>query len=123
MMPKTDTSKERQRRYRAGRWAEALAAFALRLKGYRVLARRYRVASGEIDLVVKRRHHLAFVEVKKRKSVADAEAAVSARQRQRVRDAADIWLSKHPPTEEQSISFDIVFVVPRRWPRHMIGAL
>ena len=46
--------------------AERVAAWSLRLHGYRVLARRYRTPVGEIDLVVRRGSLLAFVEVKGR---------------------------------------------------------
>ena len=46
---------DRRRREGWGRKAESLAAFALRLKGYRVLARRLRTPAGEIDLIVRRR--------------------------------------------------------------------
>ena len=42
-----------------------VAAWFLRLKFYRVLARRYRTPLGEIDLIVKRGRTIAFVEVKR----------------------------------------------------------
>jgi len=57
---------DRRRREGWGRKAESLAAFALRLKGYRVLARRLRTPAGEIDLIVRRGATIAFVEVKAR---------------------------------------------------------
>jgi putative endonuclease len=44
----------RQGRERAGRFAEILAAWLLRLRGYRILARRYATPLGEIDLVARR---------------------------------------------------------------------
>ena len=34
------------------------------VKGYRILARRYRSPAGEIDIVARRRNALVFVEVK-----------------------------------------------------------
>jgi hypothetical protein len=57
---------DRRRREGWGRKAESLAAFALRLKGYRVLAGRLRTPAGEIDLIVRRGATIAFVEVKAR---------------------------------------------------------
>ena len=56
-----------------GRKAESLAAWWLRLKGWRILARRTRVPGGEVDLIAKRGRIVAFVEVKLR-STADAAA-------------------------------------------------
>ncbi len=44
----------RRRAHLFGLRAEAIAALLLRLKGYRILARRFAVSGGEIDLVVQR---------------------------------------------------------------------
>ncbi len=52
--------------FRRGLWAETLCLWALRLKGYRILARRYRSPAGEIDLIARRGSVLAAVEVKAR---------------------------------------------------------
>ena len=46
--------------------AEAIAAFVLRLSGYRILARRWRCGAGELDIYAHRGATLAFVEVKYR---------------------------------------------------------
>ncbi len=52
----------RQRAWTRGRRAETFAAWWLRLKGYRVLARNFRVAPGEIDLIARR--HLFIFHIK-----------------------------------------------------------
>ena len=44
---------ERRQRWRRGRRAEAWAVFWLRLKGYRILARNFRVPVGEIDVIAR----------------------------------------------------------------------
>src|SRR5215468_6750770 len=68
-----------------GRDTEALAALMLRLKGYRILARRIRTHAGEIDLVARSpRGTLCFVEVKARATEATAALAVAPRQQQRI---------------------------------------
>ncbi|MFP3339830.1 YraN family protein, partial [Micrococcus sp. SIMBA_131] len=59
----------RQKAYRLGHRGEWLAAIALRLKGYRILARRYRTKLGEIDLIARRGDLVAIVEVKARPTV------------------------------------------------------
>jgi len=62
----------RVKAYRRGVFAETLAALLFRLKGYRIVASRYRTPVGEIDLVALKGKRLAFVEVKRRKTQADA---------------------------------------------------
>jgi putative endonuclease len=116
-------SPERSRRYRRGLSAEFVAALYLRAKGYRVLARRHRTPLGEIDLVAARGRRLAFVEVKRRASLADAEASITPRQRTRIRRASDLWLARHPRYREHEIGFDLVFLLPWRWPIHIVGGL
>ena len=60
---------DRRAGYARGLVAEGIAAWLLRLKGYRVLATRYRTPLGEIDIVARRGKVLAFVEVKARPTV------------------------------------------------------
>jgi putative endonuclease len=105
-----------------GRRAETLAAWYLRLKGYRVLARRYRTPVGEIDLIVRRRRQVAFVEVKMRETRDDAVFAVSPLSRRRIARAAAMWLAAHPAASGLDLRFDVVLAAPRRWPRHLANA-
>jgi putative endonuclease len=114
---------DRRRRWRRGRWAERFAALALMLKGYRVLARSVRTPLGEIDIVAVRGRRIAFFEVKRRATRAEAEAAIGIRQRQRVRRAADLWIARNRKYAEHERGFDLVFVLPRRWPQHLKNAL
>jgi len=105
-----------------GRRAEWLAAWLLRLKGYRVLATRLRTPAGEIDLVARRGRLVAIVEVKARASLDDALSAVSARQQQRLTSAA-AWLGNwRPALSGCDIRFDVVAIAPGRWPRHIQNA-
>ncbi len=69
------TRETRRQAYVRGRRAEALAAWWLRLKGYRILARGFRVAAGEIDLIARRGRLIALIEVKARPSLEEAGAA------------------------------------------------
>lgn len=69
--------------------AETLAAFYLRLKGYRILARNLRVAGGEVDMVARRGNVLVFVEVKYRPSLGAAQAVMHDAQWRRNMSAHD----------------------------------
>jgi putative endonuclease len=113
---------ERRRAFRSGRTAEALCAWALRLKGYRILARNWRTPAGEADIVARRGRVLAFVEVKARASHAAGIEAVSPRQRRRVRRAAELFLAAHPRLAALDMRFDIMTIAPGRWPTHSPGA-
>ncbi len=113
---------ERQRAWRFGRLAETVCAASLRVKGYRVLAVRHRNPFGEIDLIVRRRSVVAFVEVKARNSFTEAAEAVGQRQRQRVARAAEAYLARHADLGGLSVRFDVMLVSPWHLPRHVPDA-
>jgi putative endonuclease len=115
--------KERRARLRRGRMAEALAVVALLAKGYLIIGRNVKTRAGEIDIIAVRGKRLAFVEVKRRLTAEDAEAAVSKRQAARIRSAADYWLARRPRYHAHEQGFDLVLLVPRRWPRHIPNGL
>src|SRR3546814_17962019 len=73
----------------AGRRGERLAAWWLRLKGWRILDTRVRTPAGEVDLVAKRGNLVAFVEVKMRKSAAERDIAIDERRLARGAAAAE----------------------------------
>jgi putative endonuclease len=114
---------ERLARYRRGRFSELVAAVVLMAKGYRILARRCRTPYGEIDLVAVRRRRLAFVEVKRRATRLEAEAAVSVRQAGRIAQAAEFWVSRNVRYRDYDRGLDAVLVIPRRLPVHLPDAL
>jgi putative endonuclease len=113
---------KRVRAYRSGLVAETLAALMLRLKGYAIVAQRYKTPVGEIDLVALKGRRLAFVEVKRRKTAEDAAWTVPARQRRRIVRAAQYWLAGHPDLAGYDIAFDVVLTAPFAWPRHIANA-
>lgn len=123
-MPSGPSPADKRRKHlRAGRMAEYIAALYLMGKGYRILARRFKTRSGEIDLIAKRGQRLAFIEVKQRATAEDAEAAIGGIQSQRIHAAADDWLVRHPAHRNFNLGFDVVFIVRRRWPRHIENGL
>jgi putative endonuclease len=99
-----------------------VAAWRLRLAGWRILEQRARTGAGEIDLVAARGRVLAFIEVKERASLATALEAVSPRQRGRLLRAGALWRGRHTRFEAYEVRFDLVLVAPWRWPRKIEGA-
>lgn len=105
-----------------GRRAERLAGWWLRLHGYRVVARDFRVPVGEIDIVARRGRLLAFVEVKRRDSLDAAAWSITPRQRRRIALAANAFLQRHPAYRKCDCRFDALLIAPRRFPRHLKDA-
>jgi putative endonuclease len=114
---------ERRRRERRGRIAELSAAALLMLKGYRILERRHKSKLGEIDLIAVRGTRLAFVEVKQRRAIELAVAAITPRQASRVRAAAERWVWNHPRYRKHEIALDAVLVTAFLVPRHFAHAM
>jgi putative endonuclease len=121
MAPVNKTT-ERRRAWQRGRGAEQLAVLVLRLAGYRILARNLKSGPGEIDIVAGRGRAIAFIEVKTRTDWTSAAEAVLARQRQRIARAAGAFLAAHPRYAGHQARFDVMLVIPWRWPRHIINA-
>jgi putative endonuclease len=112
----------RQAAFRVGISAESRAAAWLIARGFRILARRWRSPLGEIDIIAARRHLLIFVEVKARASLDEAAESVTARQKQRIAAAAEIWLAQFPQPTIRDIRFDAILVAPGKLPRHIPAA-
>ncbi len=116
------STERRRKAERRGRFAESLCLWSLRLRGYRILARDYRVAVGEIDILARRGGTLAAIEVKARGDHASAVEAVTPRQRRRITRAAAQFLSSRPGLARLTVRFDVMVVVPGRLPLHLCDA-
>ncbi|MFX3681113.1 YraN family protein [Oceaniradius stylonematis] len=110
---------KRRKAERRGHAGETRAAWLMRLKGFRIVARRYKCRAGEIDLIVRRGDLVAIVEVKARPSLAEAMDAVTPYGRRRIISATDHWLAGQPDHGRLSVRFDLVAVLPGRWPVHV----
>ena len=94
----------------------------LRLKGYRILARNFRVPVGEIDVIAGRGRILALVEVKARADLATALAAVAPRQWQRIARAATWFAAADRRAADRDWRFDLMVIRAWRRPRHLVDA-
>jgi len=108
----------RQAAEKRGRGAETLACWALRLKGWRILARRARVPGGEVDIVARRGRTVAFIEVKARSTEHAAAFSLDEWRLRRVAVAAERLAQRYAGRGED-VRIDAMFVVPGRWPKHM----
>ena len=106
---------------RRGRRGEALAAWYLRLKGWRIVAQRLKTPRGEVDLIARRGRTVAFVEVKWRARADDLGLAIDAHRLRRVAAAANALAPRYAQGGDD-LRIDVVLLAPGRWPRHIVNA-
>jgi len=111
----------RLRAERQGRRGETLAAWYLRLTGWRVLDRRVKTRRGEVDLVARRGRTVCFVEVKWRRSAIELETAVDAYRLRRVAEAAAALAGRYAHVTDD-VRIDVLLMAPGRWPRRIVNA-
>lgn len=97
----------------SGHQGEEAAATYLLSKGYRLVARNYRRACGEIDLIALDKKTLVFVEVKKRASAAfgGPMGAVTPTKQRKIAQTAQYYIKENAPKFD-SIRFDVVCLLP-----------
>lgn len=98
-------------RQQLGKSGEDLAVEELERRGYAVLARRYRTAHGEIDIVAEHGETLVFVEVKARATAefgTAAEAVTRHKQRRIARMAREYLGRMH--VAARRCRFDVVAI-------------
>jgi putative endonuclease len=101
-----------QERLTLGRQGEDAAARYLRRQGMKIVERNLRTPVGEIDLVVRNKSTLAFVEVKTRRGSAfgsPGEAVGPRKQRQIIQTAR--WYLNDSPHKDLQPRFDVVAIV------------
>lgn len=111
----------RARAEQRGRRGEWVAEWWLRLHGWRVLARRVKTARGEIDLIMRRRQTVAFVEVKWRQRGSDRDAAIDSFRLRRVAAAAESVAARFISAGDD-LRIDVLLLAPGHWPRHIVNA-
>jgi len=103
---------ELQTKFQSGLKGQKAAEDYLIQKGYKVLARNYRIRTGEIDLVAEDNEYIVFVEVKFRRGLTYGlpREAVGATKQQRIIRTALHYLTRHNLTESD-VRFDIVEIL------------
>ena len=81
-----------------GKWGEEIALEYLNKKNYTTVTTGFRSRFGEIDLIVKNKEFLVFVEVKTRKNTnfAYAREYVSKEKQRKIISTAKYWLAIRP---------------------------
>ena len=93
-----------------GKWGEARALMYLNEKNYSTVAEGFRSRFGEIDLIVKDRDYIVFVEVKLRKNADFAQACeyVGKAKQRKIIATANFWLASHSVSLQPR--FDVIEV-------------
>lgn len=94
---------------------EKIAAKLLKKQGYKIVAKNFRCAHGEIDLIAENKEYIVFAEVKARKVSEDnfknyglPREAVTKKKQEHIIYTANIYLNKHPT--DKSKRFDVIEV-------------
>ena len=98
-----------------GHYGEDVAARHLAESGLEILARNWRCAEGEIDIVARERDALVICEVKTRSSLVcgTPAEAVTRKKADKLRRLAYLWLQEHPGGGVD-VRFDVVSVLRGR---------
>jgi len=89
-----------------------MAALYLEVQGCKLIAKRYRIREGEIDLVMQYSGDIIFVEVKTRTGVGFGlpEEAVTKTKLKRMRRAARRYLAENNEQNWRNVRFDIIAI-------------
>ena len=102
-----------------GYLGEFLSRLFLNIKGYQVLAQRYKTSCGEIDIIAQKGNTVVFIEVKARKDQEKCFVAITDKQLKRVQNASQIFLKNHPKLQNCDIRYDVMLVADWRIPLHI----
>ncbi len=105
--PGTDA---RRARYQRGRWAEQAAVEYLQRQGLTLLGRNYHSPFGEIDIIMRERASLVFIEVRYRASetFCPAVETISRTKQQRIRTTAEHYLQQQRQADKHDCRFDVI---------------
>ncbi len=96
----------------SGESAESLAWAFLEKRGFKLIQKNFRTKVGEIDLIMKDRICLVFVEVRYRKNedFGGAAASITASKQTRIRKTAQLFIQKNANLDYEECRFDVVAI-------------
>lgn len=97
-----------------GQYFERKAEALLKQQGLSTIDRNYRSRYGEIDLIMRDKNTLVFVEVRYRKhqQFGSASASVTPNKQKKIILTAEYYLQQHRWTESYNCRFDVVSISP-----------
>lgn len=104
-------SGHKKQTYDRGVKSEKIAAWWLRLKGYKILEQRYKTKVGEVDLIARKGNLVIFVEVKARPTVTQALESITPTMQNRIGRAAQYYMSQNDLTAFD-LRFDLITITP-----------
>jgi putative endonuclease len=99
--------------YQVGSWVESLAANYLIRQGLKYLNQNYRCRIGEVDLIMKDKQYLVFVEVRYRKNddFGGAKASITREKQRKIRKVAEYYLKRFSSCVQHIFCrFDVIAV-------------
>jgi putative endonuclease len=96
----------------SGKYGEKLACEYLTSIGYVILQKNYRCTKGEIDIIVRDKEYIVFVEVKYRKNLKFGypRESVGVRKQEKIKNSA-VWYTFQNNIQDTDIRFDIVEIL------------
>ncbi len=113
--------------YQFGLVAEFVAIMFLRLKGYKILKRRYKTFVGEVDIIAIKGQCVIAVEVKARKNVIIqngflVDEVIGENQRRRIKRSIISFIkANYKKYSNHNIRFDLIVICPYKIPFHLIS--
>ncbi len=102
---------QKQKTFDRGIWAENLAVLYLISKGYKILEKRFKTTSGEIDIIAYKNNSYIFIEVKSRKTLTQALESITPRMQGRIQNAALHYCAQNNLLDV-AMRFDLIAVIP-----------
>ncbi len=107
-----NSKKPAKNTYQFGYFAEKYVMIFLWLKGYKILAHRYKSVFGEVDIIAKKNNVIIFIEVKARYKKINVENVLNFHQINRIKKSAEYFISKNKKLQNCLRRFDFVEVKP-----------
>ena len=110
--------KNKRKNYRFGIAAEKISLIFLWLKGYKILAWRYKTHFGEIDIIAQKSKLLVAIEVKARRQNLPLEMVLQNKQIERMKRALEFFMMKNPQFQQCSCRLDFIEMGRFFLPKH-----
>lgn len=93
-----------------GYLGEIISIIFLKLKGYKILAHRYKTRCGEIDIIAFKKDIVVFAEVKSRKNLEKCHMAIHHKQINRIKNASQIFMRTNKKFTNYFTRFDVILI-------------